>query len=130
MFITKKKHREILRQKVESEISRARADYQALVESITQQLREARDLKAVLEKLAGIGVSTSSVLAANCGGYEIVMPDDVARYVPDHFGGRVIKQEATKVIEISPDGSVKTGLTKRPPDPGFNYILNRKATNQ
>lgn len=57
---------------------------------------------------------------------EISLTDDVAIYVPDILGGKVLKQEGTKCIKIDNQGKVTEGLTKQKPDKGFNYKLIRE----
>lgn len=97
------------------------------VVTLKKELAEAKDLKAILEKLYplyGI-VNSESVLNVN-GGYELNLPDNVLVYVDDILGGKVIKQEANKAIVISKNGEVKTGLTKQKVDKGFTYKLVRE----
>jgi hypothetical protein len=90
------------------------------------ELQQARDLTSVLKSMSGNLVNLGSRLfgddwqiTGNC------YSDDIAQYVPDVFGGRCIKQEATKVITIDPNGEVTTGLTKMKPDVNYSYILRR-----
>ena len=132
MFITKKKHHaEILG--YQQQLSEARTAHQKDNERHAVELREARDLKTVLETIGtkwgtlltmtGLG---SNITISNVGGTVTWnLPESVAQFVPDHFGGQVIKQEATKVIEISPAGQITTGLTRRLPDEGYDYVLVR-----
>jgi len=55
------------------------------------------------------------------------LPKEVAVYVDDIItGGKVIKQEATKAIVISPEGDVKQGWTKLEPQEDFSYCLVRE----
>lgn len=123
MFITKKKHAAV--------VAGLNAEIVRLGTLLTDQ-REVKDLMhsstartdRLLERLVDKAASFSTLL--NISG-ELVMPDNIPVYVDDHFGGRVIRQEGTLVIEIERDGTLKTGLTKRPADPGFTYILNRKT---
>lgn len=92
------------------------------------ELREARDLKTILQKMTGMSINGDTF--ATVGGMWSItnrLPDDVAQYIDDYFGGKVIKQEATKVIVIEKSGEVKTGLTKQPADKGFSYKLVRKS---
>lgn len=125
MFITLKRHGEIVR-------------------TLKEELRGARDLKVVLEMIAEktgfptapkekgkytLGVDTgfaSNFSFAWCDA-TASLPDNVAQYVPDHFGGKVIKQEATKVVVLGADGSVvANGYTKRKADKGYSYLLVRQ----
>lgn len=117
MFITKKRS--------QKEYLAMSGQYHLEIERLEAELRAARDLRIVLDKLASSYACFSSAFSQSG---EMRFPDSVAQYVNDHFGGQCIKQEATKVIEIEPDGTVKTGLTtKKQPDAGFTYVLNRKT---
>jgi len=88
------------------------------------ELQQARDLKELLGKFG----SKLSMFDSNFSiSGSMNFPDDIPQYVDDFFGGKVIKQEATKVIFISRKGEVQTGLTKRKPDEHFPYLLQREA---
>ena len=130
MFITKKKHNAIVAS-LHAELKDARERTQEM----KRQRDSAQELSSILAKLSdkattftacisGLNISGGSLACESINGIKI--GDNIAQYVDDHFGGMVIKQEATKVIEIAPDGSITTGLTKRPADAGFSYILLRK----
>jgi hypothetical protein len=121
MFITKKTHRQIT-----ESLGKSIMEKDAHIERLKQDIREARDLKLVLEKLAASGASTSNCFTFGAYGAEIVFPDTVAQYVPDVLGGNVIKQEATKAIVISGAGNVEIGFTRTAPDEGYSYKLIRK----
>jgi hypothetical protein len=100
------------------------------VVTLKKELAEAKDLKAILEKLYPLNEFVSnckSVLGSSVrGGYELSLPDNVLVYVDDILGGKVIKQEGTKALIISKNGEVKTGLTKQKPDKGYSYKLVRE----
>lgn len=130
MLITKKKHDEI--------VAALKAELETQKEW-TQEMKRQRDcamqLGEVLQKLtgkvelsckafSGIHISGGSLACEAINGIQI--GENLAQYVDDFFGGKVIKQEATKVIQISKDGEVSTGLTRQKPDDGFTYILRRQ----
>ena len=119
MFITKKRHDRIV-----AELRASLKNSEDLVEEMRKQRDAAQELQGVLEKLAD-RAQNFVTFASNSLNFnsELILPDNVPVYVDDHFGGKVIKQEATKVIEISADGDIKTGLTKRKADDGYGYVL-------
>ena len=121
MFITKKRHAKIVADLM-AELKNAN-DW---IEELNRQRDAAQKLAGVLDKLADKSASFSTFAAGslNVSG-ELIMPDNIARFVPDHFGGQVLIQQATKVIEIAPSGDIKTGVTKRKPDAGCSYVLVR-----
>lgn len=94
---------------------------------LIQEAKEARDLKKILDKITSLTINGSGfAVSGGTWSTNLTLPDDVPRYVEDYCGGRVIKQEATKVIEITKTGEIKTGLTKQPADKGFDYKLIRQ----
>ena len=123
MFITKKKHAAI--------VASLNADLKTAhewMEEMRKQRDAAQKLQGVLDKLADKVnlmtpgcIGSSYLTCATINGIKI--DDSIARFVPDHFGGQVLIQEATKVIEISVDGGITTGLTKRKADDGYGYVL-------
>ena len=125
MLITKKKHAAV--------VAGLTAEIVRLGTLLTEQ-REVKDLMRsstartdlLLERLVDKAVA-GSLFASSAGmnfrGSELILPDNVPVYVDDHFGGKVLKQEATKVIEIAANGDIKTGLTKRKADDGYGYVL-------
>lgn len=54
------------------------------------------------------------------------LSDDIAVYVPDLVGGKVIKQEANRCIKINKEGDIEEGYTRKRCDKGFNYKLIRE----
>lgn len=110
------------------------------IADLKNQLRDAKDLKNVLEIMAsktgipapdtkggyfyaidnGFGVSSTSFST------HIKLPDTVLQYTDDILGGKVIKQEGNKCLVIAKDGTVKTGLTKAKVDKGYTYKLVRE----
>ena len=119
MFITKKRHAKIV------------ADLTADLKNAhdwTQEMKKQRDaaqnLQVLLERLTDKAANFATFSSGSLNfKNELIMPDNVAVYVDDYFGGKVIRQEATKVIEIAPNGDIKTGLTKRTADDGYGYVL-------
>ena len=96
---------------------------------LESELANASNLKAILDKMSSITFNGSFIhsdLSGSILSSEIILPNDVARYVDDILGGTVVKQEANKCIVIELDGTVKTGLTKQAVDKNFSYNLVRK----
>jgi hypothetical protein len=114
MFISKKKHNQIIEHK-----DKSINDSQAKVIKLEQELKEARDLKSILEKLYPLHDFVNGIGSVNIsGGYSLNLPDTVLQYTEDIL-------EGTKCIVIEADGTVKTGLTKQKRDTGFTYKLIR-----
>ena len=90
---------------------------------LIEELREARNLSDILNKLADKRTDLEFLISTTNGGF--TFSEDVAVYVDDILGGKVIKQEGTKCILVSEDGSVTEGLTKESPDKGYVYKLVR-----
>jgi hypothetical protein len=125
MFITKKKHKAIVAG-LNAEIAKLTAllTDQSEVKTLMRRSNDSTDrlLERLVEKTVAGSLFVSSA-GMNFRGSELILSDNVPVYVDDYFGGKVIKQEATKVIEISKDGDIKTGLTKRAADDGYGYVL-------
>lgn len=120
-MITDKAHR----QQIEAIHETYRARIEKMEERHRAELQQARDLKELLGKFAsGLTITGAGINWDDIRG-GLTLSDDAAQYVDDFFGGKVIKQEATKVIHISLSGEVTEGLTKRPPDEHFTYLLSR-----
>jgi len=119
MFITKKRHAKIV-----ADLTAELKNANDWLFEMRKQRDAAQNLQTVLGKLAdkAAGFACFSSGSLNVSG-ELILPDNVPVYVDDYFGGKVIKQEATKVIEIAPNGDIKTGLTKRTADDGYGYVL-------
>jgi len=95
------------------------------IEQLEKELQEARNLKEILDRLSSIKFNGIDFLA--CGGsWDLNLPDYVLQYTDDILGGKVIKQEGTKCIVISKEGTVKEGLTKQKADKGYGYKLVRE----
>jgi hypothetical protein len=93
---------------------------------LREQLSQARNLKAILENLYPLHHVFGSVVVHGSNGISLNLPADVARIMPDHFGGNVIKQDATKVVVLDKNGNAKTAYTKKQADKGFSYLLVRE----
>jgi len=96
------------------------------IKTLEKSLEQANDLKSVLCKLTDKSCSygeTISVLSGSFTNSEIVLPNDVARYVDDYYGGKVIKQEANKVVALNDEGEATYHLTKRPNTKGYKFRL-------
>lgn len=97
-------------------------------EKLRLELREAKNLKDVLDKLTGrigseIVCGTGLSYSTSAG---LRMDDTVAQYVADYFGGKVIKQEATKLLIIDGNGTTHNYYTRKPADKGYSYKLIRQ----
>lgn len=113
MFITKKEHLRIV------------ADKDERIEKLSEAIKEERrrnDISELLRKhdqdLCGITGYVDSLRAG--------FPDNIPQYVDDYFGGKLFKQEATKVVILDKDGNATYALTAKTPDEGFSYVLDRK----
>jgi hypothetical protein len=119
MFITKKHHDRIV-----ADLKTSLKNSEDWVEEMRKQRDAAQKLAGVLEKLADKAQKFDTFASGSLNfKSELSLPDNVPVYVDDYFGGKVIKQEATKVIEISADGDIKTGVTKCKADNGYGYVL-------
>jgi len=89
-------------------------------ELISEAWEENRELKNMIEVF--------TQFSNNCFDQEYpceFIGADVAVFVEDLAGGKVIKQEANKCIKISKDGDIEEGHTKKKCDKGFSYKLIR-----
>lgn len=101
------------------------------IQKLEKEISEARNLKEILDKLTikwttitssgGIDNDVSWI-----GGTHFSLDESVLVYVDDYFGGKVIKQEATKLVIVDEKGDVTYSQTKQSPDKGFKYKLLRK----
>lgn len=91
-----------------------------------ESLKERSSLKELLEIINRDRKNWLTFSDSACNGsYGFNFPDDVARYVDDYFGGKVLKQEATKLVKLDKNWNVTYHMTKRLPDKGFSYLLVR-----
>lgn len=102
--------------------------YKELYEESKVELKEAKDLKVILEKLYPLNDFKNSLRYSDGGSIDWgqELPDNVLVYVDDILGGKVIKQEGTKCIVISKDGKITEGITKQKSDKGYSYKLVRE----
>lgn len=119
MFVSKKKYQSALDQIEHLETSLAQAQNLKFVfERITERL-ESDDIRYHdLDGSAfGAGVSMDDIT-------ELIKSDeDIAVYVSDHFGGKVIKQQATPVTVLDAEGKATYAHTAEKPDKGRSYKL-------
>ena len=107
-------------------IAELKEEYEEKHKSLTAQLKEAKDLKTILDRLSSLTINgTGFTMSGGNWNTELVLPDTVLQYVDDILGGKVIKQEGTKCLVIGKDGTVETGLTKEKADKGYTYKLLR-----
>lgn len=84
-------------------------------------LKEKTDLVKLLERFErkdeSLDTGKFSITGGSISGSVSIMgvdfDKDVAVYIDDYFGGKVIKQESIKVIAIDKDGNVTYGRTDR-----------------
>lgn len=124
MFITTKKHNQIIEDKDEiaNDIIN---NYRSKILKLEKELEDARDLKSILDKFSSLTIN-GSILSSVDSTIRWEFPDTVLQYTDDILGGKVIKQEGTKCILIDKDGNVKIGLTKQKSDKGYSYKLVRE----
>lgn len=116
-MITNKKHNRIIKELQE--------EYAQKHKKLTEELKEDKDLKLILEKLYPVNEWLTSIGSITTGSYELRLPDTVLQYTENILGGEVIKQEGIKCLIVDKDGNVKTGLTKQKADKGYSYKLIR-----
>jgi hypothetical protein len=114
-MIRNKTHKRILEQNIKY--------YKAEIKDLEERLKKAENLETILTKFYSIFTSSGQILKMDYMSGELILPDDILRYVDDLFGGKVIKQEGVKAIKIEKDGTIKTGLTKQKADEGRIYKL-------
>jgi hypothetical protein len=120
MKILKTKTYKELLNKIEH-LEKTRDDYYA-------RIIKAENLKDILEKMSSMTINGQGFsVSGGSWSTSFNIPDSFAEYVDDYCGGKVIKQEANKVIEITINGEIKTGLTKQPCDKGYKYKLIRQS---
>lgn len=92
------------------------------------ELKQARSLSAVLEKLAD-RKQDSVVAGYGCtiSDNTISLNDNVAIVVDDHFGGKVVRQQATPVVVLTGEGTLEKSWTARTPDKGRKFVLVDKS---
>lgn len=109
--------------------------YKELYKQVKVELKEAKDLKAILEKITPFTLEIYKHYIENGISFcpsknsfitKVNLPDNVLVYVDDILGGKVIKQEGNKCIVISKDGKITEGLTKQKVDKGYSYKLVRE----
>ena len=122
MFISKKKHNQIIEHK-----DKTINDYFTKITKLEKELGEAKDLKTILNKFSSITINGMDwgISGGSWSAVPMTIPDTVLQYTDDILGGKVIKQEGVKCLVIDSKGDVKTGLTKQKADKGYSYKLVR-----
>lgn len=138
-MITTKRHNQIVEHKdktindyfkkilvLEGEIIVGHQKHLDIVAKLDEELRQARDLKSIINKLFDNTNNITANVRSCCIGGVLNLPDTVLQYTDDILGGKVIKQEGTKCLVIDVNGNVKTGLTKQKRDTKYTYKLIRE----
>jgi len=129
MFITKKRHCE--------RVAEIEEKYDKKIQDLKEQLKEAKDFKALIERLASPQKISSIGGFTIAGSYdplnsdneiELKIADNIATLVNDELSSEIIvKQQSTKVVFLDKNGSIeKSGYTKQKPDKGYSYKLIRR----
>lgn len=138
MFISKKKHNEILKGKdfyIEKQ--------EQAIKFLEKELEEAKNLKEIVEQITKKRsiVFSEGGIAFNTfygGVYDPLSQDEIElklsenhkmSFVADELSENdvIIKQKSTKVIFLDKEGNqIKKGWTKQKPDKGYNYKLVRE----
>ena len=122
MIVSRKTHLRALKDKDNIILSQERR-----IEQLENEQTLTSFLEAVSERLR-LGDKDAGEICFMDGNnfVDMSLSDDVAVYVPDYFGGKVIKQEATKLVELDEEGNTTYHLTAQKPDKGHSYKLIRK----
>ena len=118
-MIRNKTHHKI----VGEELEKQSKYYKAEIKDLEEKLKKAENLESILNKFTSLFTTSGQFLKMDYMSGELILPDDILRYVDDLFGGKVIKQEGIKAIKIEKDGTIKTGLTKQKADENRVYKL-------
>lgn len=118
MFISRKEHERIVAEK-DREIS---------------SLKDGVKLSLVLQRLVEKTEKQEKDWTTFCdatttlkwGALEESLSDAIPRYVDDYYGGKVIKQEATKVVILDDNGDATYAVTRKAADRGRKYLLVQK----
>lgn len=109
-MITTKKHNQIIKK------------YQDKIKELESKIELKSLLEKMIEKISIITDKYDSIRFVDCNG-ELTLPDNVLQYVDDYFGGKVIKQEATKLVVLDVNGNATYHKTKKPVDKNRKYKL-------
>ena len=101
------------------------------INDLKERLSKAETLERVLDKIWSTVECNSITLNekftdTDSLNVQNITGGDPAIYVDDYLGGKVIKQEATKLIKISNDGTIIEGYTKKDPDKGYRHKIVRE----
>ena len=118
-WITKYRHNKIVEQYEEAlQVQKENLNRKQAFERITEKLTDITE--RLTDKFDGITANLDDCISAG----ELILPNDVPRYVPDYYGGKVIKQEATKVVSIDSDGNATYHWTATKPPKGRTFIVD------
>ena len=101
------------------------------IKDLKERLSKAETLERVLDKIWSTVECSSITLNGKFPDVSSLNIDKInggepAIYVDDYYGGKVIKQEATKLIIIRNDGTIIEGYTKKEPDKGHSHKIVRE----
>lgn len=128
MFISKKKHKEIIITCMKDQANEV-AEYKKRILALEDALKEAKDFKDLFNKVA---IKFNDCIMVNdvnnCfvsieNGFELKLPENVPVYVEDMLGGKVIRQESIPVTKLDKKGKATYGYTKAEPTKGREYLL-------
>ena len=113
LWITKYKHNTIVKK------------YQDHIEDLREALNRKESFEKIMDKLVDRTASMSCRLDTCIGSASVMscLDDTIPRYVPDHFGGKVIIQEATSVTILDEKGKATYAFTAEKADKGRTYKL-------
>ena len=117
LWITKYRHNKIVE------------EYKEAIKDLKASLNRRNDIVALIDKVADVARSNKEFITSLDGcisGSELNIPTDVARYIDDYYGGKVIKQEATLVTILDENGRATYAHTAKKPSKGKKYILEIK----
>jgi hypothetical protein len=102
--------------------------YQRQIDDLREALNRKESFEKIMDKVVDKTNSLTVDFASCVGTADLMMhlDDSVPRYVEDYFGGKVIKQEATKVTILDENGKATYALTKKPADKGKKFLLVRE----
>jgi hypothetical protein len=95
-------------------------------EELIKDLRQAIYRKEKFEEICEKLTDKVTLMSGHCGIAGVSgapLSEDVAVFVEDYYGGRVIKQEATPVTIIDREGKATYAVTKRELPKGTQYHL-------
>jgi len=79
-----------------------------------------------LQGIGTIGTAMDDFVSASNIWPTISREHDIAVYIKDYYGGKVVEQESHPVTVLDVDGKATYHRTAKSPDKGYTYILERK----